>query len=221
MDLWHLNTLLQEVSSSDHSVCEEVPKVLYLQNTLHFGRRADLRLDVRISGTLVDHVTQLFAASTSHILELLLLRLLVGVLFVFFFVILALMLRELAAWLVFTSLAAAPPHLSAVIVLMGPAAPVEVLFLKVLFAALLAHLYIFIHFALLALILLNSLFKLVVLLYVLLALLFGFDDGFLLGPLGLLQLIDLLIQVAHDLLVVKHSCCLLALEFDLEVADVL
>ena len=82
---------------------------------------------------------QLFAAVAPHVLEMLALGLELSGILILVFIVLALVLGELASGLVLAPLSAAPPHLSAVDTSMSPATPVEVFFLVVFLCAMFAH----------------------------------------------------------------------------------
>jgi hypothetical protein len=98
----------------------------------------DIGLQVRVFQTLVDAMANLFTALTSLILQLFkpflfdFLRV-----FEFLFCVGCLVETELTARLVFPPLSAAPPYLPAPLRLVHPTAPIKVLFLLVLFPALL------------------------------------------------------------------------------------
>lgn len=94
--------------------------------------------DVRVPSALVDGMASLFAACATNILLALLLLTVLVLIQVVIFVVLRLVHTELAPGLFLTDLAAAPPHFAAVLTLVLPARPVEVLLLAVLFAAILA-----------------------------------------------------------------------------------
>jgi len=80
----------------------------------------------------------LFAASATHVLLCLILFLFLVFCLIVVFIFLAFVLAELAPLHVFARLTAAPQHLTTIITLMGPTAPVEVFFFIVLLAAIFA-----------------------------------------------------------------------------------
>ena len=71
-----------------------------------------------------------------------------SMLIVFILVVFALMLGELAPWLIFASLSAAPPHFTSVHSSVSSATPVEVLFIVIFQSTQLTHFYALIHFTL-------------------------------------------------------------------------
>jgi len=85
-------------------------------------------------------MTYLLATCAADVLLALLLVSILIVIHFLILIILGLVLAELATGLIFADLAAAPPHLTAIITLMLATGPVEVLFIRVLLAAIFASL---------------------------------------------------------------------------------
>ena len=131
---------LEHVSGLHDAIGEKLSEVLHFLDSNEFLVGFRSRLDVRIAGALGDCVPDLFAAGTTDILARCLLVIVVLIGHILILIILALVLAILAPELVFALPSTAPPHLPTVVTLMHPAAPVEIFFLIVLLAAILARL---------------------------------------------------------------------------------
>lgn len=105
-------------------------------------------LNIGVSRAILDQMAQLFATQASRVLQIFTFAFLSSELFVLVVILFADMLRKLTSGLVFAALSAAPPDLASVLVSVCPTGPVEVLFLVILLAALLAQLDALIYLAL-------------------------------------------------------------------------
>jgi hypothetical protein len=141
-------TFLQEVSCGYRCVCKELPEILYFLSPFNLFIRVFVSPNIRVSRTVINHMTEFLAAITPHILQMFALGLELAGLIFLILVVFALMLGELTSGLFLAPLTAAPPHLASVDSSMGPATPVEVLFLVVLLSAHLTHLDALVHLSL-------------------------------------------------------------------------
>ena len=135
------------MSSLDYGVRVQFPEVSYLLQSLYLLVRVFSCDEIRISGALRNRVAEFFAAVTSLVLLGFHLSGNTFILEVFVFVVLRLVLTELAASVFFVLFTTAPPHLSAPISYVLRTTPVEVFFLVVLFAAVFASLESAVEFA--------------------------------------------------------------------------
>ena len=134
------HSLFEQVSRRNNRISVKLTEVLHLLDPIEFLICLGTRLNVWISCTVVDQVTDLFAASAAYILLALLLvvvLLLVGLLI---FVIFRLVHAELTSWLILANFTTAPPHLATVVALMHSARPIVVFLFWVLLATVLASL---------------------------------------------------------------------------------
>lgn len=128
------------MSSLHDGVGEQFAEVFHLLDSLELRIYFGSSLDIGVSRTVSDVMADLFATGAPDILLAFDLQALLLISHVIVLLVLALVLAALASKLVLSSLAATPPHLAAVVTLMLPTAPVEVLLFIVLFAAVLAGL---------------------------------------------------------------------------------
>ena len=132
------HSFLKHVGRLDDAVCKQFPEVLHLLDSDELLVDLCACLDVRVPSALIDRVPDLLAAGAANILLLHFLVSLLVICHVLIFVVLALVLTELATRLLLARLSAAPPHLATVVALVHPAAPVVVFLFVVLLAAVLA-----------------------------------------------------------------------------------
>ena len=140
--------LFEKMGCLHDRVGKKLAEVFHARDSLKLFVGLCQSLDVRIPCTVLNRVANRLAADAAHILAILLVTILSSVVIVLLVLVLRLVRAVLAAELVLSELTAAPPHLATKLAIMRAAAPLKVLLLIVLTAALLASLHPGVEFAL-------------------------------------------------------------------------
>lgn len=139
-DLGYLYTALEKMSSHDHCVWKKFSKILYSRYPLHIILRLLISFKIRISWTILDFMSNFFAALTSDVFELpkLILQLIfrIAIILVIFF---TLMLAKFAPRAFFVSFTTAPPHFTSIFTLVSATTPIVIFLLQILLSALFAY----------------------------------------------------------------------------------